>query len=101
MTKEAIEHGMGLQIQDRMKRIVEPDELAHRISLLRARDYANELVLRTQTRDADDHAATVRDIASAFVFAEVPVERLVRAIAYCRALVECAVRADELGDISC
>lgn len=97
MSREAIEHGMAMQIQDRMRRIVDPDELAHRISLMKAREHACEMVLRTQTQDADDHAANARDIANAFLYSECPPERLARAVSYCRLLVQCAGAADALG----
>lgn len=99
MSREAIEHGMAMQIQDRMKRIVEPDELAHRISLMKARDHANELVLRTQTLEADDHAVSARDVANYFLYHECPVDRLAKAVSYCRLLVQCAGAADALNGV--
>lgn len=72
------------------------EELAHRTALLKARDYAALLRSRVASQTALDHAAAAQEMASEFVFAEVPADRLKIAVAYCRNLVHAAFLADHL-----
>lgn len=96
MTKQAIEEGMAFQIQEHMGRIVEGEELASRVSLMKARDYGIALMVRTQSLEATDHAIMARDVADRFVFTECSVHKLAKAVWYCRRLVQCAMDADDL-----
>lgn len=72
------------------------DEMERRKSLLTARDYAITLITKTVEPVATDHAIAAREVADAFVFADVPVARLDIALSYCRHLVQCAFIADHL-----
>lgn len=96
MSKEAIEQGMAYQINEHMARIVEGEELASRISLMKARDYAIALMVRTESAEATDHAIMARDVSDSFLFTECSIPKLAKAVWYCRRLVQCAMDADDL-----
>jgi hypothetical protein len=72
------------------------DEMEQRQALLKARDYAVSLIPTRRELIAMDHAIAARDVADAFVFADVPVARLKIAVSYCRHLVQCAFISDHL-----
>ena len=74
----------------------EGEELEQRTALLKARDYAADLRAKVLSRTALHHAADAHELAGAFVFADVPVDRLKIAVAYCRNLVHAAFLADHL-----
>jgi hypothetical protein len=76
----------------------EGEELEHRTSLLKARDYAAELRARTISNRALEHAADAHEMAGAYLYADVPAARLKIAVAYCRNLVHAAMLADHLAD---
>lgn len=96
MIKQAIEEGMAFQIQEHMGRIVEGEERKNRVALMTARGYAIELLMRTQSQEATEHAKLVRDVADDHVYSEVSTPILETAVRYCRALVQCAFCADVL-----
>jgi len=74
----------------------EGPELEHRTALLKARDYAAMLRGSVESRTALDHAADAHEMAGAFVYADVPPERLEIAVKYCRHLVHAAFLAEHL-----
>lgn len=74
----------------------EGPELEHRIALLKARDYAAALKGQAISDRAYDHACAAHEMAGAFVYAEVPADRLKIAVAYCRNLVMAAYLGDHL-----
>jgi hypothetical protein len=77
----------------------EGKELAHRIALLRARDWAAALRGRTASWLATECACHAHEIAGQFVFcAEASVARLEIALQLCRALVKAAMAADSLSE---
>ena len=71
-------------------------ELEQRIALLIARDFAAFLRGNVRTEMALEHAAAAHEMAGAFVFADVPTDRLIIAVGYCRNLVRAAFHADHL-----
>lgn len=73
------------------------DELAHRVTLLKARDSAAALRGRSQSWLASECACQAHDVAGRFVFrpGESPA-RLETASNLCRALVKAAMAADSL-----
>lgn len=72
------------------------EELQHRISLLKARDYATWLLGVTFSRGAGNFACDALHFASEYVFADVPTVRLEIVVRFCRLLVQCAFTADHL-----
>ena len=72
------------------------EELEYRTPLLKARGYAAMLRARVRSETALDHAAAAHEMASEFVFADVPLARLKIAVAYCRNLVDAAFLGDHL-----
>ncbi|MEA1619649.1 hypothetical protein SOQ14_12045 [Erythrobacter sp. T5W1-R] len=76
----------------------EGDELAHRITLLKARDHAAALRGRTDGWLATECACHAHDIAGRFVFRlGESVPRLEMAANLCRYLVRAALTADSLN----
>jgi hypothetical protein len=73
------------------------EELAHRVTLLKARDWAAALRGRTTSWLADQCACHAHEVAGRFVFrpGESPA-RLEIASTLCRALVKAAMAADSL-----
>lgn len=72
------------------------EELAHRVALLKARDYSASLLGGAVTPRAYDHASDAHEIAGAFVFAQVSPKKLELALRYCRLLVMAAFVIDYL-----
>ena len=72
------------------------EEMEARTALLKARDYAAMLRARVESDAAFAHAVAAHDMAGALVYADVPVDRLKIAVAYCRNLVHAAFLADHL-----
>lgn len=97
MSHEAIEQGMIFQIREHMERLVEGDELSHRVSLMKARDYATSLTTRTKSQAALGYALDARDFAGEVVFQEMGTDRLECCVRHCRHLVQCAFTAEALG----
>lgn len=73
------------------------EEMAARSALLSARDYAARLRGTARSGTAYDHAIAAHDMAGEFVFADVPVDRLKLAVAYCRNMVQAALIADNMA----
>lgn len=71
-------------------------ELEQRQALLVARDYAADLRAKVTSETALAHAADAHEMAGAFVYADVPTDRLKIAVAYCRNLVHAAFLAEHL-----
>ncbi|MFN6933759.1 MAG: hypothetical protein ACK4NZ_01255 [Tsuneonella sp.] len=71
-------------------------ELEHRQALFVARDYAADLRAKVTSETALAHAADAHEMAGAFVYADVPTDRLKIAVAYCRNLVHAAFLAEHL-----
>lgn len=71
-------------------------DLEHRTALLKARDYASMLRSRVTSWQALDLAAAAHETAGAFIYADVPADRLAIAVSYCRNLVQAAMLADHL-----
>lgn len=78
------------------------DELAHRVALLKARDWSAALRGRSQSWLATECAFHAHDVAGRFVYrlGESP-ERLEAAANLCRALVKAALTADTLDSEHC
>ena len=73
------------------------DELAQRVALLKARDWAASLRGRATSWIAQDCAARAHEVAGAFVFRPGESEaRLALAAQLCRSLVRAAMAADSL-----
>ena len=72
------------------------EELEQRKALLTARSYAADLRSKVWSRTALHHAADAQEMADAFAFADVPIDRLKIAVGYCRNLVHAAFLADHL-----
>jgi hypothetical protein len=96
MSRATIEQGMAFQIQEHMHRIVEGDELIHRIALMKARDFATSLTTRTASQYALGYAIDARDFAGETVFQEMGIDRLETCVRHCRHLVQCAFSAEAL-----
>lgn len=75
----------------------EGDDLAHRITLLKARDCAAALRAKAISNTAINHACAAHEAAGAFVFADAAVPMLAIAASYCRHLVQAAMQADVLA----
>tara|TARA_B100000378_G_scaffold141404_1_gene114214 strand:- start:21537 stop:21818 length:282 start_codon:yes stop_codon:yes gene_type:complete len=71
-------------------------ELAHRIALLKARDYAAALRSRTPCEHSISLAAYAHEVAGDFVFASVDEPALKLAVIYCRAVLQAALAAETL-----
>lgn len=77
----------------------EGDALAHRIGLLKARDYAAALQGSAVSHVSRQHAADVHDLAGAMVFREGLSEvKLKAAVDYCRAIIKAAMLAEILDE---
>jgi hypothetical protein len=78
------------------------DELAHRVALLKARDWSAALRGRSQSWLATECAFHAHDVAGRFVYrlGESPM-RLETAANLCRALVKAALAADALDSEDC
>ncbi len=78
------------------------EELAHRVVLLKARDWAAALRGRSQSWLATECACHAHDVAGRFVFRpeETPA-RLETTVNLCRALVKAAMAADTLDSEDC
>lgn len=74
----------------------DPEEMEQRQALLKARSYAGTLCTSREAEMAYQHATLAREVADAFVFADVPTDRLKIAVGYCRNLVHAAFLADHL-----
>lgn len=74
----------------------EGEELQHRESLLRARDYASALKANARSDRAYDYASDAHEMAGHFVFADAPIDRLKIAVAYCRYAVHAAYLVEYL-----
>jgi hypothetical protein len=72
------------------------EELEQRTALLKAREYAAMLRGQTESAIATNHAIDAHECAGAYCYANVPVDRLKIAVAYCRAMVQAAFIADHL-----
>ena len=88
---------LSFHIREFVPACADGDEMEHRQALLKARDYASMLRAKVTSETARDHAIDANDIASEFVFADVPADRLKIAVAYCRNLVHAAFLADHLS----
>ncbi|MCV0384262.1 MAG: hypothetical protein K5799_12585 [Erythrobacter sp.] len=74
------------------------EEMEHRQALLKARDYAAAQRGKVFSDRAIDLACEAHETAGAFVYADVPVDRLKIAVAYCRNLVHAAFLAEHLAE---
>lgn len=80
----------------------EGEELAHRITLLKVREYACALRGSTLSDCAYAHACEADAVAGDYVYARVPPATLEHAAHYCRYLLAAAKRAEILdseGDL--
>lgn len=87
---------LAFHVRQYVPNCADGDEMERRKSLLTARDYAVTLITKTKGLVAMDHAIEAREVADAFVFADVPIARLEIALSYCRHLVQAAFIADHL-----
>jgi len=71
-------------------------EMEHRTALLKARDFAAAQRGKVTGDWAIQLACDAHDTAGAFVYADVPADRLKIAVALCRNLVHAAYLADHL-----
>lgn len=74
------------------------EEMEHRTALLKARDYAAAQRGRVFSDWAINLSCEAHETAGAFVFADVPTDRLKIAVAYCRNLVQAAFLAEHLSE---
>ncbi|GAA5057781.1 hypothetical protein GCM10023208_23630 [Erythrobacter westpacificensis] len=75
----------------------EGEELRWRIALMKARDFAGQLIATRDDEMAYELAQTAHDIAGRYAFADVPTVRLELATRLCRNLVQAAFTADHLA----
>ena len=87
---------LSFHIRQFVPECTDPVEMEARQALLKARDYAAMLRSRTEGQLALSHATDAHEAASAFVFADVPTDRLRIAVSYCRNMVQAAFLADHL-----
>lgn len=87
---------LALHVRQFVPACADGDEMAQRTALLKARDYAARLRGTTISEMALAHAAEAHEIAGAFVFANVPIDRLKIAVAYARNLVQAAFLVEHL-----
>ena len=73
------------------------EEMEHRTALLKARDFAAAQRSKVCCDRAIDFACEAHQVAGEFVYADVPVNRLKIAVAYCRNLVQAAYLAEHLS----
>ena len=80
------------------------DEMEARTALLKARDFAAAQRGKVYSTEAINLSCEAHEAAGAFVYADVPVDRLKIAVGYCRNLVHAAYLAEHLsreGDGRC
>jgi len=73
-------------------------DLEHRITLLKARDFAAGLRGNTVSRRAYDYACDAHEIAGDFVFSKAPPQHLEVAVGCCRHLVMAATLIEQLDE---
>ena len=87
---------LSFHVRQFVPECTDPEEMELRQALLKARSYAGTLCTSRESENAYSHATLARDVADAFVFADVPVARLKIAVGYCRSMVQAAFLADHL-----
>ena len=74
------------------------EELEHRTSLLKARDFAAAQRGKVFSDAAINLSYAAHETAGEYVYADVPVDRLKIAVAFCRHLVSAAYLAEHLSE---
>lgn len=74
------------------------EELEHRTALLKARDFAAAQRGKVFSDAAINLSCAAHETAGEYVYADVPVDRLKIAVAFCRHLVSAAYLAEHLSE---